>query len=163
MTEPKQHTYVATTIWRNQAPDEAFEYETYSRAYRIEFDGKPALEGSSDAAFHGDPARQNPEDLLVAALSACHMLWYLHLCSVKNITVLAYEDAAEGVMVEGPRAGRFTQVTLRPRVTITADSDAERATALHERAHAECFVANSVNFPVECEPVIVVGTEDPAG
>jgi organic hydroperoxide reductase OsmC/OhrA len=163
MTEPRQHHYAATTIWRNAAPDAAFTYETYSRAYRIEIDGKPPIEGSSDATFHGDPGRHNPEDLLVAALSACHMLWYLHLCSVKDVTVLAYEDPAEGVMVEAPRDGRFTEVTLRPRVTITADSDPARAEALHERAHAECFIANSVNFPVHCEPTIVVAEHESVG
>ncbi|MDJ0609640.1 MAG: OsmC family protein, partial [Kiloniellales bacterium] len=115
------------------------------------------IEGSSDPAFLGDPARHNPEDLLVAALSACHMLWYLHLCAVKGVVVTAYRDAAEGTMLEEPRKGRFTEVILRPEVTITAESDAERARQLHERAHAECFIANSVNFPVRCEPEIVSG------
>ncbi|MCP4330277.1 MAG: hypothetical protein GY791_17770, partial [Alphaproteobacteria bacterium] len=98
--------------------------------------------------------------LLVAALSACHMLWYLHLCSVKGVVVTAYEDRAEGTMVEEPGKGRFTEVTLHPKVEITADSDPERAAALHGRAHAECFIANSVNFPVRCEPRITV---TPAG
>ncbi|MDX1422998.1 MAG: OsmC family protein, partial [Kiloniellales bacterium] len=93
-------------------------------------------------------------DMLVAALSSCHMLWYLHLCAVKGVVVTHYEDTAEGIMVEEPRNGRFTHVTLRPAVMITAESDAALAKSLHERAHKECFIANSVNFPVDCKPVI---------
>jgi len=92
--------------------------------------------------------------MLLAALSACHMLWYLHLCAVRGVVVTAYEDRAEATMIEAPRAGRFTEAVLHPVVTITAESDAELAQSLHERAHAECFIANSVNFPVRHEPVI---------
>jgi len=92
--------------------------------------------------------------MLLAALSACHMLWYLHLCAVKGVVVTAYEDRAEATMVEAPRGGRFTEAVLQPVVTITPDSDADVAQSLHERAHAECFIANSVNFPVRHAPVI---------
>ena len=91
---------------------------------------------------------------MVAALSACHMLWYLHLCAVKGVVVTGYEDSAEGIMVAEPGNGRFTDVVLRPVVTITADSDAAKAMSLHARAHDECFIANSVNFPVRCEPTV---------
>ena len=114
------------------------------------------MPGSSDPAFRGDPARWNPEDMLVASLSACHKLWYLHFCAVEGITVEAYRDEAHGVMAEDPaRGGAFTRVTLRPEVTIRAGDDAALAAELHDRAHHFCFIANSVNFPVHCEPRIV--------
>ncbi len=158
MAGSKQHRYQAKVVWSGAAEGPTRDYKSYSRAHRIEIAGKPPIEGSSDAAFLGDPARHNPEDLLVASLSACHMLWYFHLCAVKGVVVTAYEDAAEGTMVEAPGNGRMTEVVLHPRVTITADSDPELARSLHERAHHECYIANSMNFPVRCEPEIVVET-----
>lgn len=147
---PKEHRYAATTVWSGATTD----YKSYSRAHEIRVDGKAAIPASSDAALGGDAGRINPEDMLVGALSSCHMLWYLHLCAVKGVVVTHYEDTAEGVMIEEPGNGRFTEVTLRPVVKITAESDAALAKSLHERAHHECFIANSVNFPVTCAPVI---------
>ncbi len=155
MAKGKEHSYTVKTIWSGAEKGLARDYATYSREHRFEIAGKPPIIGSADAAFRGDPARHNPEDLLVASLSACHMLWYLHLCTVKGVAVEAYEDSAEGIMVEEPRGGRFAELTLRPLVTVSADSDAAAAEALHERAHAACFIANSVNFPVRCRPRIV--------
>jgi organic hydroperoxide reductase OsmC/OhrA len=146
----KEHRYTATTVWSGATTG----YETFSRAHEIQTPGKPSIAASSDTAFRGDADRLNPEDMLVAALSSCHMLWYLHLCAVKGVVVTHYEDTAEGIMVEEPGSGRFTEVTLRPVVKITADSDPALAKSLHERAHHECFIANSVNFPVKCAPVI---------
>lgn len=156
MTSPKIHRYTATLVWTGAADGPAKDYESYSRATEIRAEGKPPVLASADPAFHGDAARWNPEDMLVGALANCHMLWYLHLCTVKGVTVVAYDDTAEGVMVEEPRNGRFTEVTLHPRVTISADSDPALAEKLHERAHAECFIANSMNFPVKCAAEIVV-------
>jgi len=147
---PKEHRYTATTRWSGATTG----YEDYARAHEIGFEGKPAIAASSDAALGGDAELINPEDMLVGALSSCHMLWYLHLCAVKGVVVTHYEDRAEGEMVAEPGAGRFTQVTLRPVVKITAGSDAALAKSLHERAHHECFIDNSVNFPVRCAPVI---------
>ncbi len=152
----KTHIYRATVAWTGAKDGPTTDYKSFSRAYDIRVDGKADLPGSADPNYHGDAARHNPEDLMVGALSSCHMLWYLHLCAVKGVKVVAYEDAAEGAMVEAPGNGRFTGVTLRPVVTITADSDADRARTLHTRAHDECFIANSVNFPVRCEPDIRV-------
>jgi organic hydroperoxide reductase OsmC/OhrA len=95
--------------------------------------------------------------LLVASLSTCHKLWYLHLAAERGIVVTAYTDQAEGVMEEQPDgSGRFTRVVLRPTITVSSGSDTERANALHHLAHAKCFIANSVNFPVSCEPTLVV-------
>ena len=162
MAGGKEHRYAAKVVWTGAAEGPTRDYKTYSRAHRIEIDGKPPIEGSADPAFLGDPSRHNPEDLLVASLSACHMLWYFHLCAVKGVAVAAYEDDAVGTMVEasgpGDTRGRMTEVILRPRVTITAESDPEVARSLHERAHHECYIANSMNFPVRCEPEIVVET-----
>lgn len=150
----KTHVYKSTTVWTGAERGPTTDYESYSRAYDLRMAGKPDLPGSADPAFRGDAARHNPEDLMVGALSACHMLWYLHLCAARGVKVVAYEDAAEGAMVEQPGSGRFTEVVLRPVVTITPESDGDRARELHARAHNECFIANSVNFPVRCEPEI---------
>ena len=119
-------------------------------------EGKPVIRGSSDPNYLGDAARHNPEDMLLAALSACHMLWYLHLCAVNRVVVTDYEDNPEGVMdMSRDGSGQFTEVTLRPRVTIAAGSDAARAGALHERAGALCNIARSVNFPVKHDAAVV--------
>ena len=116
---------------------------------------KPLIQGSSDPGFRGDAARWSPEDLLVAALSACHELFYLHLCADAGISVLAYKDTASGEMIEDSTSGgRFTRVVLRPQITIREGDDLVLAERLHHDAHAKCFIANSVNFSVSCEPVI---------
>ena len=151
----KRHHYAVTVAWTGNTGAGTESYQSYERACDISADGKPSIAGSSDPAFRGDDRRWNPEELLVAALSACHKLWYLGLCSQAGIVVTAYEDAAEGSMVEDTDgAGQFTSVTLRPSVTISAGSDEARALALHDRAHAMCFIARSVNFPVTNVPTI---------
>ena len=152
-----EHIYNATVTWTGNSGAGTAGYKAYTRDHDIACPGKPVIRGSADPAYRGDAGRHNPEDLLVAALSACHMLWYLHLCSAAGVVVTAYEDAAEGVMQTHPPegTGEFAQVTLRPRVTITADSDTDAAAQLHEKANANCFVARSVNFPVDHEPTIV--------
>lgn len=147
---PKEHAYSVTVTWTGNLGDGTSGYRAYSRDHVIASGDKPPLPGSSDPAFRGDPTRYNPEDLLVAAVSACHMLWYLHLCAVRGIRVLDYVDEASGVMAEGPDGGgRFTRVVLRPRITLAEGADTALAGALHEEAHAKCFIANSVNFPIE--------------
>jgi organic hydroperoxide reductase OsmC/OhrA len=110
--------------------------------------------GSSDPAFRGDAQRWNPEDLLVASASACHKLWYLHLCAEAGVRVLAYLDDAHGTMLDGPDHGCFSEIVLHPHVTIRAGDDRELAARLHHDAHAKCYIANSVDFPIRCEPVI---------
>ncbi|HEY7610270.1 MAG TPA: OsmC family protein [Alphaproteobacteria bacterium] len=155
MSDDKKHRYEVRTLWSAGAAGPPKTYDSFSRAHRIEIAGKPAIEATSDTAFHGDPARHNPEDLLVASLSSCHMLWYLVLCVGRKIPILTYEDEAYGIMAETPRPGRFVEVVLRPKVTIAKGADTALAAKLHERAHKECFVANSVNFPVRHEATIV--------
>ena len=150
-----EHRYEIKLTWTGAAQGPTQDYKSYSREYRIEAPGKPTLAASADPAFRGDAALYNPEDLLVASLSGCHMLTYLAYCALQGIAVVAYEDQASGTMVQEGNGGRFTEVILRPRVTVAAGSDLDKARALHEKAHADCFVANSVNFPVRNEPEIV--------
>jgi organic hydroperoxide reductase OsmC/OhrA len=133
-------------------------YRDYGRDHVITAGSKPAIPGSSDAAFLGDAGRWNPEDLLVASACACHKLWYLHLCADAGIVVLDYRDNAEGTMLDTPQQGRFSQIVLRPHVVIRAGGDVEQAAHLHHVAHEKCYIANSVNFPILCEPVIETDT-----
>jgi organic hydroperoxide reductase OsmC/OhrA len=149
----REHHYEAHLVWTGAAQGPTSGYEAYSRDLRAEVEGKPPIEGSSDPGFRGDPSRYNPEDLLVVSLSACHMLSYLHLCASAGIEVTAYEDRARGTMAIKDRKLRFVDVLLEPKVTI-AKGDAEKAIALHEEAHAQCFIASSVNFPVRHQPTI---------
>lgn len=149
-----EHRYTTTLRWTGNRGEGTANYRGYARDHLIEAAGKPAIAGSSDPHFRGDATRWNPEELLVASLSSCHQLWYLHLCAEAGVVVVAYEDRAEGVMIEqSDGGGAFARVTLHPRVTIRA-GDAQAARELHHRAHALCFIARSVDFPVECEPVI---------
>jgi organic hydroperoxide reductase OsmC/OhrA len=153
----RQHHYRVAVTWRGNMGAGTASPRAYSRAHEIGAPGKPAIAGSSDPSFRGDPARWNPEELLLASLSACHQLWYLGLCADAGIVVAAYEDHAEGVMAEqADGAGQFTKVILRPRVTLAAGGDMDAAMALHRAAHAMCFIARSVNFPVEHRPEMIV-------
>lgn len=151
----RMHHYTASIRWIGNTGQGTSGYKTYERAHEIHVSGKPIIPGSSDPAFRGDPARYNPEEMFIAALSSCHMLWYLHLCANAGVVVTAYEDQAEGTMEESAAGGgRFIKVTLKPRVRVTQASAVERADALHERAHELCFIANSVNFPVAHEAIV---------
>lgn len=142
-----EHTYSVKVSWSGKTAD----YASYSRNHTIELENKPTLSASADSAFRGDPSRHNPEDLLLAALSSCHLLSYLALCARAGIEVVSYEDHATGTMAMQGGAIRFTDVLLQPVCVVRANI--EKATRLHEQAHKECFIANSVNFPVRNEPV----------
>jgi organic hydroperoxide reductase OsmC/OhrA len=151
----KQHRYQIHVAWTGNTGPGTIAYASYRRDHEVSAAGKPVVLASSDPAFRGDPARYNPEELLVASLSACHMLWYLHLCAVNGVVVVEYADDASGLMEENADgSGVFTEVTLRPAVAIAAASDGIRALSLHEEAHRRCFIANSVKFPVRHEPRI---------
>jgi organic hydroperoxide reductase OsmC/OhrA len=156
MASTRDHRYAVSVSWTGNLGSGTSGYRDYSRDYDISAEGKPAIRGSSDPTFRGDRSRWNPEEFLVASLSACHKLSYLHLAAEAGIVVTAYADHAEGVMETTPAgSGRFKIVVLHPRVTLAAGSDLGRARALHQTAHEKCFIANSVNFPVECQPEIV--------
>ena len=154
----KVHKYEVLVEWVGNCGSGTAEYTGYSRNHVISAGAKPLIQGSSDPGFRGDATRWSPEDLLVVALSACHKLFYLHLCADAGISVLAYKDTARGEMVEdSTSSGHFTRVVLRPQITIRQGDDLALAERLHHDAHAKCFIANSVNFPVSCEPVIARG------
>jgi organic hydroperoxide reductase OsmC/OhrA len=152
----KTHHYAVTVKWTGNTGTGTSGYKNYERRHEVLGEGaKPAIPCSSDPSFRGDAARWNPEELLVASLSSCHKLWYLHLCAVAGIVVVDYVDRAEGFMEETPDgSGRFVRAILRPQVTVAIGTDIAKAREIHAEAHAKCFIANSVNFPVEHEPQI---------
>lgn len=151
------HHYALTVTWTGDLGEGTRDHRAYSRSHEITGPGLPPLLGSADTAFRGETGRWNPEQLLVAALSQCHLLAYLHVCAVAGVVVTGYTDHPEGVLARtSGGGGRFTEVLLRPRVTVAASDQVERALALHPGANRQCFVANSVNFPVRHEPVILL-------
>lgn len=150
----KAHHYKVNITWTGNRGKGTASYTSYERAHIITAGNKPVIPGSSDPAFRGDTSRYNPEELLVASLSSCHMLWFLHLCSVAGVQVVEYVDDATGVMEEtADGGGRFTEVTLFPIITVANEGMVAVADALHEKANALCFIANSCNFPVHHKPI----------
>jgi organic hydroperoxide reductase OsmC/OhrA len=152
------HSYKTSLRWTGNKGTGTSDYRAYGRDHELAGTDKSAtIAGSADPHFRGEASRYNPEELLVASLSACHLLSYLHVCAVNGVVVTAYEDEAVGSMaLAADGSGRMTGVTLRPRVTITRESDPTKALALHDEAHHKCFIANSVNFPVGHEAEIVI-------
>ena len=158
MSEKASHDYSATVVWTGNSGEGTKHYRAFSRDHEITCASKPTIAGSADPAFLGDSSGYNPEELLLSSLSACHMLWYLHLCASAGITVTEYTDNATGRMIETTNgSGYFKSVTLKPRIRIGAADDSALAKSLHEKAHSFCFIANSVNFDVGCEPEILAG------
>ena len=160
----KKHLYSLSITWTGNKGVGTKDYRSYGRDYIIVEEGKPEIPGSSDPVFRGDKNKYNPEDLLVAALSACHLLSYLHVCANAGVIVVDYSDNASGIMVETPDGGgHFSEVTLKPVVTVADESMIEKANSLHEKANALCFIANSCNFPVhhvpECKVAAVMSNE----
>ena len=150
----KQHEYSLTIKWTGNKGTGTSSYTTYDRSHSVLVEGKPEINLSSDPAFRGDKARHNPEELLIASLSSCHMLWYLHVCAEAGVTVVDYSDNATGVMEESSNGGgRFSEVALNPVVTVTEASMIDTANQLHKKANELCFIANSVNFKVQHFPV----------
>lgn len=141
------HSYQVALTWTGNRGEGTTSYKAYGREYDVTGNTGKVMKGSADPQFLGDPACWNPEEMLLASLSACHQLWYLHLCADASVRVLRYEDTPRGVMDE--LSGKFTEVTLAPRVVIAAESDAELAADLHHLAHEKCYIANSMNFPVQ--------------
>lgn len=150
------HEYRVGVEWTGNRGTGTSGYRAYGRELLIHAEGKAPLEGSADPTFHGDRDRWNPEELLVTALAQCHMLSYLHMAVRAGVVVVAYSDAATGVMRQQGIGGAFEEVILRPRVTVAASGMVDAARAAHADAFAACFIASSVNFPVRHEPEIVV-------
>jgi organic hydroperoxide reductase OsmC/OhrA len=153
----REHQYSTTLNWTDNRGSGTSTYRAYSRDHQIGGPDKAAaIDCSSDPEFRGDPAKYSPEELLIAALASCHMLWMLHLCADAGIIVNSYTDTSTGVMRENADgSGEFVQVTIRPRITLADVSRTPELNALHEQAHELCFIARSVNFPVRCDPVVV--------
>ena len=145
------HQYCVNVQWTGNLGQGTTSYRAYHRNFEITHSDKEKILGSADPAYLGDKTRWNPEDLLVASASACHKLWYLHLCAVNQICVLEYCDHAEGYMQDEGK-GHITQIVLKPQIKLALGSNKTLAEALHQQAHHECMIANSVNFPIECEP-----------
>lgn len=159
-TEHKTHLYQVEVTWTGNTGQGTVDYKAYERSHEISVVGKPLIFGSSDSAFRGDRTKYNPEELLVASLSTCHMLWYLHLCAEVQLVVTSYVDHPVGKMIEtDDRGGKFAEVILKPVVTVKDCKNPAIAKQLHEKAHHLCFIANSINFPVRCEPSFEAGTQ----
>jgi organic hydroperoxide reductase OsmC/OhrA len=157
----RSHHYAVQVIWTGNKGSGTSSYTSYGRDHYITAPEKATIDGSSDPVFRGDRTRYNPEELLVASASACHMLAYLHLCAVNGVVVLSYEDQPTGEMEEvvgGP--GAFVRVDLHPTVTISDARDVKLAEALHEEAHKSCFIANSLKVPVMAHPTITASSQD---
>jgi organic hydroperoxide reductase OsmC/OhrA len=155
MVSRHRHDFALRTVWTGAVKGPTIGPDSYSRDYEVRSQGKPAIAASTGPAYGGDPAKPNPEDLLLGALSGCHLLSYLALAARAGILVTAYEDDAACVLDMKDGRVRIVEATLRPVVTIAAGGDVEKAKKLHERAHEICFISNSVNFPVAIEPRIV--------
>jgi len=151
----QQHHYDAAITWTGNNGTGTSGYTQYGRSHLITASGKVALEASADPHFRGDAARYNPEELFLASIASCHMLWYLHLCADNGVVVTGYSDAAHGIMETfADGSGRFTEIRLRPVVLVAGDSMRTLAAELHESAHRMCFLASSVNFEIFIEPQI---------
>jgi len=150
------HQYSVQVQWEGNTGEGTASYQGYKRDFIVQHPDKKDILGSADPAYLGDSSRWNPEDLMVAAASACHKLWYLHLCAVNQIKVLSYIDQAVGYMDDADpiKRGHITQIILRPQIELDTESNLSLAYALHEKAHHECMIANSVNFPIACEASI---------
>jgi organic hydroperoxide reductase OsmC/OhrA len=155
----RTHRYELSLAWTGNRGSGTSGYRDYGRDHRVSADGRPVLEGSADPTFRGDKTRWNPELELLAALSQCHLMSYLHVCTTAGVVVTGYEDAPYGVMAEtDDDGGHFTEVVLRPRVTVAAPEMSEAALKLHEDANRKCFIAASVNFPVRHEPTVTAAS-----
>jgi organic hydroperoxide reductase OsmC/OhrA len=151
------HTYASSIRWTGNRGSGTSSYRDYERLYDVAVAGKPTIAGSSDPLYRGNPGRHNPEDLLVSAVASCHMLWYLHLCADAGVVIVDYVDDATGTLAENADgSGVFTEITLRPHVTIAPGSDQQLAERLHVDANRMCPLAASLNVPVRHEPTILV-------
>jgi organic hydroperoxide reductase OsmC/OhrA len=142
--------------WTGNLGTGTSDYRAYTRNHLVSTENKPNILASADPHFRGDKTRYNPEEMLVAALSSCHMLSYLHLCAVNGVVVLEYKDNATGTMIENPDgSGQLTEATLNPIIKVKDSSMNKKANELHEQAEKLCFIARSVNFPVHHKPTVV--------
>ncbi|MFA6260303.1 MAG: OsmC family protein [Bacteroidia bacterium] len=150
----KEHHYALKTVWTGNTGLGTSGVRNYERSHTVSIAGKPDLHLTTDNAAVGDKSKLNPEDLLVTAISSCHMLSYLYVCALEGIVIIEYTDNATGTMIENELGGgQFKEVTLHPEMVVAEASMIDMAIALHHKAHAICYIANSVNFTVHCHPV----------
>ena len=157
---PHEQEYGSVLTWTGNTGSGTTRSTEYERSHTVEIGGKPTLSLSAAAAFRGDPALHDPEDLFVASIASCHMLSYLAVCARNDVNVLAYSDRPTGIMVAGPEGGSFTMVTLHPTVRISRESDPELAERLHDVAHEQCYIAASCKVPIAHVATIVMQPED---
>jgi organic hydroperoxide reductase OsmC/OhrA len=149
----REHNYKLTAVWTGNKGEGTKNVRTYDRGHTVSIEGKPDLFLTTDNPAVGDKSKLNPEDLLLTAISSCHMLSYLYVCSLEGIVITSYTDNAKGVMIENANGGgNFKEVTLNPIVCVADESMVEKAIELHHKAHEVCYIANSVNFEVKCNP-----------
>ena len=149
-----EHNYKLTAVWTGNKGDGNKNIRNYDRSHTVTIEGKPALFLTTDNPAVGDKSKLNPEDLLVTAISSCHMLSYLYVCALEGIVITAYTDHATGIMIENAGGGgSFKEVTLNPVCFVADESIIEKAIELHHKAHEICYIANSVNFEVKCNPI----------
>lgn len=152
----KQHTYNAAIKWTGNKGQGTRDYLSYERNYTVVIDGKQDILCSSDPAFQGDKTKHNPEELFLASIASCHMLWYLHLCSDAGVVVIHYSDNVTGTLQEAEDgSGYFTEVILYPDVTVSDKAMIDTANNLHKKANELCFIANSCNFPIHHQPTCI--------
>ena len=154
----KEHHYTINIKWTGDEGKGTKDYKSYNRNHSISNPSKYSeILGSSDPSFRGDKTKYNPEDLFLSSIASCHMLWYLHLCSVNQIVVTSYSDNATGTMEESKNgSGKFKEVTLHPLVTIQDEHQIKKAAELHSQANEMCFIANSCNFKIGHESKIII-------
>lgn len=149
-----KHNYSLEIKWTGNKGQGTKNYTSYERSHTISTNHKKDILGSSDPSFRGDNSKHNPEELFIASLSSCHMLWYLHLCSTEGIVVTDYKDNATGTMIENEDgSGQFAEVVLSPTVIVLNESMIKKAQKLHDKANKLCFIANSCNFPIIHNPI----------
>lgn len=151
----KAHQYKLTTVWTGNSGRGTSTYRGYERSVTVIAENKADILCTSDTAFNSDKTKHNPEELLLASISSCHLLWYLHLCADAGVVVTDYRDNASGTMIEtADGGGHFTEVTLYPQITVTDESMIEKGMDLHKAANKLCYIANSCNFPIHHKPTI---------
>ncbi len=148
------HKYNVNIQWTGNKGSGTKSYTAYERSHSISVENKKRIECSSDPSFRGDASKYNSEELFLASISACHMLWYLHLCADNSITVMNYSDNAKGTMEQDASGGKFVEVVLKPLVEIKEAGKIMLAIELHKQAHAHCYIARSCNFPILHQPEI---------
>jgi len=143
------HTFTGTAVWSADQPG------AEQGNHTVTFADRDSLSMSSAPQYRGDPTRLNPEELLTAAVVSCQLLTYLALARRAEVPVVRYEDSPVATLAIAEKKMRITEVLLRPRITLAAGTDVEKARALIDRAHDGCFIANSVRCEVRIEPTFV--------